>query len=98
MLKRPKEVTFEFPQPPAPISTFSEEWCLYWPEWCWQNNYGHFDADGAIQTMLFQGVHFSPSCAPGIDSAWDAWRKHVRIQMGFPMMNKLCGIAGNQRS
>ena len=34
--------------------------------------------------MLFQGVHFSPSCAPGIDSAWDAWRKHVRIQMGVP--------------
>ena len=24
---------------------------------------------------------FSPSCAPGVDSAWDAWRKHVRTHM-----------------
>ena len=27
---------------------------------------------------------FSPSCAPGVDPAWDAWRKHVRIQMRVP--------------
>ena len=27
---------------------------------------------------------FSPSCAPGIDPAWDAWRKHVRDYMRVP--------------
>ena len=27
---------------------------------------------------------FSPSCAPGVDPAWDAWRKHVRIHMRVP--------------
>ena len=25
---------------------------------------------------------FSPSCAPGVDSAWDAWRKHIKVHMG----------------
>ena len=27
---------------------------------------------------------FNPSCAPGVDAAWDAWRKHVRIHMKVP--------------
>ena len=27
---------------------------------------------------------FSPSCAPGIDSAWGAWRKHVKDVMKVP--------------
>jgi len=27
---------------------------------------------------------FSPSCAPGIDPAWDAWRKHVKVHMRVP--------------
>ena len=26
---------------------------------------------------------FSPSCAPGVDPSWDAWRKHVRDFMGI---------------
>ena len=25
----------------------------------------------------------SPSCAPGVDSAWDAWRKHIKTHMGI---------------
>ena len=27
---------------------------------------------------------FSPSCVEGVDSAWDAWRTHVRINMRVP--------------
>ena len=27
---------------------------------------------------------FSPSCAPGVDSTWDAWRNHVRTHMKVP--------------
>ena len=27
---------------------------------------------------------FSPSCAKGVDSAWDAWRKHVKNYMKVP--------------
>ena len=27
---------------------------------------------------------FSPSCAPGVDPAWDAWRKHVKVHMRVP--------------
>ena len=27
---------------------------------------------------------FSPSCAPGVDPAWDAWRKHAKSVMNVP--------------
>ena len=27
---------------------------------------------------------FSPSCAPGVDPAWDAWRKYVKNNMNVP--------------
>ena len=27
---------------------------------------------------------FSPACAPGVDSAWVPWRRHVRIHMRVP--------------
>ena len=27
---------------------------------------------------------FSPSCAKGVDSAWDSWRKHVKNYMNVP--------------
>ena len=26
----------------------------------------------------------SPSCAPGVGSAWDSWRKHVKVHMRVP--------------
>eukprot|EP00969_Alexandrium_andersonii_P305826 13518895-Alexandrium_andersonii.AAC.1 len=26
----------------------------------------------------------SPSCAPGVDPAWEAWRKHVKEVMKVP--------------
>ena len=37
-----------------------------------------------IQPRYSQDTSPCPPCAPGVDAAWDAWRKHVRIQMKVP--------------
>ena len=40
----------------------------------------------------------SPSCAKGIDPAWDAYRKHVKEYMKVPEDEQTFGAPGNQRS
>ena len=39
---------------------------------------------GPYRNCLSRVYVFSPSCAPGVDSAWDSWRRHVRIHMRVP--------------
>mgnify|MGYP002046274345 CR=1 FL=1 len=77
MLQRPKEVQFEFPQPPAPYPPSQRSGALIGPS-------GVGKTTTAIAMLMgpYRGVYsrvyvFSPSCAPGVDPAWDAWRKHV---------------------
>ena len=41
----------------------------------------HIYVDGAYRNLYSRVYVFSPSCAEGVDSAWDAWRRHVRINM-----------------
>ena len=84
MLKRPKEVQFEFPQPPAPYPPSHRSGALIGPS-------GVGKTTTAIAMLMgpYRGVYsrvyvFSPSCAPGVDPAWDAWRKHVKEVMRVP--------------
>ena len=84
MLKRPKEVTFEFPQPPAPYPPSQRSGAFIGPSGVGKTTTAISMLMGPYKRCYSRVYVFSPSCAPGIDSAWDAWRKHVRIQMGVP--------------
>ena len=84
MLKRPKEVTFEFPQPPAPYPPSQRSGALIGP-----SGVGKTTTAIAMLTSVYSKCYarvyvFSPSCAPGVDPAWDAWRKHVKVHMNVP--------------
>ena len=83
MLKRPKEVTFEFPQPPAPYPSSQRSGALIGPSGVGKTTTGLSLLMGPYRNVYSRVYVFSPSCAPGVDSAWDAWRKHVRLQ-GVP--------------
>ena len=84
MLKRPNEVTFEIPQPPAPYPPSQRSGAFIGPSGVGKTTTAISMLMGPYKRCYSRVYVFSPSCAPGIDSAWDAWRKHVRIQMGVP--------------
>ena len=50
----------------------------------WENYDLPFFVGGSLSQCLQSCIRVSPSCAEGVDSAWDAWRKHVRINMKVP--------------
>jgi len=84
MLKRPTKVEFNFPQPPAPYPPSQRSGALIGPS-------GVGKTTTAIAMLMgpYRGVYsrvwvFSPSCAKGVDPAWDAWRKHVKEVMHVP--------------
>ena len=84
MLQRPKEVQFEFPQPPAPYPPSHRSGAFIGP-----SGVGKTSTALAMLMGPYRGIYsrvwvFSPSCAPGVDPAWDAWRKHVREVMKVP--------------
>ena len=84
MLKRPKDVTFEFPQPPHPYPSSQRSGALIGPSGVGKTTTGLAMLMGPYRNCYSRVYVFSPSCAPGVDSAWDAWRKHVRINMRVP--------------
>ena len=84
MLKRPKEVTFEFPQPPAPYPPSQRSGALIGPSGVGKTTTAIAMLMGPYRNVYSRVYVFSPSCAPGVDPAWDAWRKHVRIHMQVP--------------
>ena len=84
MLKRPKEVTFEFPQPPHPYPSSQRSGALIGPSGVGKTTTGLAMLMGPYRNCYSRVYVFSPSCAPGVGSAWDAWRKHVRIHMRVP--------------
>ena len=84
MLKRPKEVEFNFPQPPAPYPPSQRSGAFIGPS-------GVGKTTGAISMLMgpykncYSRVYvFSPSCAKGVDAAWDSWRRHVKNYMKVP--------------
>ena len=83
-LKRPKEVTFEFQQPPAPYPPSQRSGALIGPSGVGKTTTALAMLMGPYRNCYERVYVFSPSCAPGVDSAWDAWRKHVRTHMRVP--------------
>ena len=84
MLKRPKEVTFEFPQPPAPYPPSQRSGAFIGPSGVGKTTTAISMLMGPYKHCYSRVYVFSPSCAPGVDPAWDAWRKHVKVHMRVP--------------
>ena len=84
MLKRPKEVTFEFPQPPAPYPKRERPGAMISPSGGGKRTTAITMLMGPYRDCYSRVYIFSPSCAPGIDSAWDAWSNHVKVHMRVP--------------
>ena len=84
MLKRPKEVTFEFPQPSAPYPPSQRSGAFIGPSGVGKTTTAISMLMGPYKDCYSRVYVFSPSCAPGIDPAWDAWRKHVKVHMRVP--------------
>ena len=84
MLKRPKEVQFEFKQPPAPYPPSHRSGAMIGPSGVGKTTTCIAMLMGPYKNCYERVYIFSPSCAPGVDAAWDAWRKHVRIHMKVP--------------
>ena len=84
MLKRPKEVVFEYPQPPPPYPPSQRSGAFIGPSGVGKTTTAISVLVGPYKNCYSRVYVFSPSCAPGVDPAWDAWRKHVRIQVKVP--------------
>ena len=84
MLKRPKEVTFEFPQPSAPFPPSQRSGAFIGPSGVGKTTTAISMLMGPYKHCYSRVYVFSPSCAPGVDPAWDAWRKHVKVHMRVP--------------
>ena len=84
MLKRPKEVVFEYPQPPAPYPPSQRSGAFIGPSGVGKTTTAISLLMGPYRHCYSRVYVFSPSCALGVDPAWDAWRKHVRIEMKVP--------------
>ena len=84
MLKRPKEVSFEFKQPPAPYPQSQRSGAFVGPSGVGKTTTCIAMLQGPFKDCYSRVYIFSPSCAKGVDSAWDAWRKHVKNYMNVP--------------
>ena len=80
-LVRPKEKKFEWPQPPAPYPPSQRSGAMIAPSGMGKTTTCIAMLMGPYKDVYSRVYVFSPSCAPGIDSAWDAWRKHVKDYM-----------------
>ena len=83
-LKRPKEVKFDWPHPPAPYPPSQRSGALIGPPGVGKTTTAIAMLMGPYKNVYSRVYVFSPSCALGIDSAWDSWRKHVREKMRVP--------------
>ena len=82
-LKRPKEVIFEFPQPPYPYAQSNRSGAFVGPSGVGKTSCAISLLLGPYRSVFSRVYVFPPSCAEGVDPAWDAWRKHVR-NSGIP--------------
>ena len=75
-LVRPKEKKFEWPQPKDPYPPSQRSGAFVGPSGVGKTTTCIAMLMGPYKDVYSRVYVFSPSCAPGIDSAWDAWRKH----------------------
>ena len=83
-LKRPKEVKFEWPQPPAPYPPSQRSGAFIGPSGVGKTTTAIAMLTGPYKDVYSRVYIFSPSCAKGIDPAWDSWRKFNREYMKVP--------------
>ena len=83
-MHRPKEVEFKFAQPNHPYPPSHRSAFFAGPP-------GTGKTSTAISLLMgpMKGIYsrvwvFSPSCAPGVDPLWDAWREFVKVEMEVP--------------
>ena len=96
MLKRPKEVVFEYPQPPAPYPPSQRSGAFIGPSGVGKTTTAISLLMGPYRHCYSRVYVFSPSCSLGVDPAWDAWRKHVRIEMKVPDEENYVGSMGTR--
>ena len=83
-LQRPKEKKFEFPQPKEPYPPSQRSGALVGPSGVGKTTTAISMLMGPYKDVYSRVYVFSPSCAKGIDSAWDAWRKHNAEYLKVP--------------
>ena len=83
-LQRPKEKKFDWPQPPEPYPPSQRSGAFIGPSGVGKTTTAIAMLMGPYKNVYSRVYVFSPSCAPGIDPAWDSWRKHVKDYMKVP--------------
>ena len=95
-LKRPREKKFDWPQPPEPYPPSQRSGAFIGPSGVGKTTTAIAMLMGPYKDVYSRVYVFSPSCAPGVDPAWDAWRKHVRIEMKVPDEENYVGSMGTR--
>ena len=83
-LKHPKEKKFDWPQPAEPYPPSQRSGAFIGPSGVGKTTTAIAMLMGPYKDVYSRVYIFSPSCAPGVDPAWDAWRKHVKEYMKVP--------------
>ena len=80
-LRRPKEVKFEFPQPPYPYPPSHRSGAMVGSSGSGKTSTAIAMLLGPYKKVYSRVYVWSPSCGKGVDPLWDAWRKHVADEM-----------------
>ena len=83
-LVRPKEKKFDWPQPKEPYPPSQRSGAFIGPSGVGKTTTAIAMLQGPYKDVYSRVYVFSPSCAKGIDPAWDGWRKHVKDYMRVP--------------
>ena len=83
-LVRPKEKKFDWPQPKEPYPPSQRSGAFIGPSGVGKTTTAIAMLQGPYKDVYSRVYVFSPSCAKGIDPAWDGWRKHVKDYMKVP--------------
>jgi len=83
-LKRPKEVKFDWPQPKEPYPPSQRSGAFIGPSGVGKTTTAIAMLQGPYKDVYSRVYVFSPSCAKGIDPAWDGWRRHNAEYLKVP--------------